>query len=87
MLSQGMFELQKAIAKLAVQEERQITFKSRLDAAWVRLDVLKEEHDKCSIASLVKQVNWLWVFNSSLGVGLFLLFLKVIFGSITAIGQ
>jgi capsular polysaccharide biosynthesis protein len=80
-LSQSMFELQKAVAKLAVQEERQINFKSRLDAAWITIDRLKEQHDRCSIISLGKQVNWLWAFNTGLGVGLVLLFIKVIFGS------
>lgn len=66
--------LNKAMAKVSVQEERQINFQSRLDAAWNKIDVLKETHDKCPICNLQTQVGWIWVFLSSLALGLTMLF-------------
>lgn len=73
-LSIGLIELNKAIAKVQVQEERQVTMKSRIDAAWVKLDTLKEAHDKCQIQNIKTQVGWIWVFLSSLALGLTLMF-------------
>lgn len=85
MLCQGMSDLQQAVARLAVQEERQTTMKSRLDAAWMKLDLLKEDHDKCpavnSMKSQQKQINWLWVLLSGLAISVGLMAVKVIFGS------
>jgi hypothetical protein len=87
MLCQGMSDLQKAVARLAVQEERQTTMKARLDAAWNKLDTLKEDHDKCpavtQISSLNKQINWLWVLLSGLSIAVGLMAIKVIFGSLS----
>lgn len=80
----GMQDLQKAIAKLDVQEERQINMKSRLDAAWIKLDILKEDHDKCPATSriehLTKQINWLWVLFTGIGLGFIGIVLKVVLG-------
>lgn len=78
-LFNSMSDLNKAIAKISVHDERIITQKARLDAAWIKLDLLKEAHDKCAIKGLQAQVTWIWVFLSSLGVGLAVLFLKLMF--------
>jgi hypothetical protein len=48
------------------------------------LDVLKEAHDKCPaisrIDSITKQISWLWVLFTGIGLGFIAIALKVILG-------
>ena len=73
-LLRGFQELNKGLAKISVQEERQINMQNRLDAAWLKIDTIKSGHDKCPIDNLKTQVNWMWVFLSSLALGLTMMF-------------
>lgn len=74
-LLRGFEELNKGLAKISVQEERQINMQTRLDAAWVKIDMMKSSHDKCPIDNLKTQVNWIWVFLSGLALGLTMMFI------------
>ena len=75
-LCAGLAALNKAVAKISVQEERQTTMQVKLDAACIKIEGLKSAYDRCPISNLKTQVGWIWVFLSSLGVGLALLFFK-----------
>lgn len=73
-LCRNISEMNKALAKISVQEERQINMQASLDAAWIKIDALRTGHDRCPIANLKTQVNWIWVFLSGLALGLTMLF-------------
>jgi len=75
-LCAGLAELNKAVSKISVQEERQVTMQTRLDAAWIKIDALKTAHDRCPVENLKTQVNWIWVFLSGLALGLTSLFIN-----------
>lgn len=74
-LCDGLQNINVAINRIAVQEERQVTLQSQVEAAWKKIDRLKEAQDKCPIQNLCTQVHWVWVFLSGCAVGLVLLFI------------
>ena len=77
-ITRSLAELSKALTKISIQEERQVQQKAKIDAAWVKIDTLKEAHDRCPIKNIKAQLNWLWLFLSSLAVSLVILSAKVI---------
>jgi hypothetical protein len=79
-LFESLSSINKAIAKISVQEERIITLKARVDAAWLKIDTMKEAHDKCPIKNLQTQVGWIWIFLSGLALGLALMFIGGLVG-------
>lgn len=74
-LCQAMKDLQVALCKVSIQEEKQIQLRLEVNAMWKKIDLVEKEQDKCPINNLRTQVNWIWVFLTSLALlltGLFI---------------
>jgi hypothetical protein len=74
-LQQSMKDLQLALLKVSAQEEKQIQLRIEVDVLWKKIDKVWEYQNKCPIDNLKTQVGWIWVFLSSLALGLTMLFI------------
>ena len=79
-LVQAMRLLQVSFDKVAVQETKQIQLRLEVDAMWRKVDKLTSQQDKCPITNLKTQVGWIWVFLSSLALGLVMMFINRLSG-------
>jgi hypothetical protein len=75
-LCQSMKELQFALLKVSIQEEKQTQLRIEVDALWKKVDKIGEAQNKCPIRNLQTQVSWMWVFLSGLLLGLTMLFVN-----------